>query len=89
MTEKPEDRSGLVNAMADRCGADVPEAFRQGVIGPRRYRELLRRCATCAKSQECRGLLATTGGEALAAPDYCRNKDEIAALRERLDRALS
>lgn len=87
MPKHLEERNALVSAMAERCGADVEEGFRKALISPREYREFLGRCATCEREEACLELLAEPkGGAPSEAPDYCRNKAEIAALKERLDR---
>lgn len=96
MSDNNEDRSPLVSGMMDRCGADTEESFRQGVLTPRQYRECLDRCATCARSEACMRLLEETvktpswdpAYREREAPDYCENKDEIAAQKERLRRAF-
>ncbi|MCI4665915.1 MAG: DUF6455 family protein [Neomegalonema sp.] len=97
MSKKLEERSKLVSAMMDRCGADAAESFRQGVIGPRQYRECLERCAQCAKTATCVRLLAEDPARPRYdinyadndAPEYCRNKAQIADQKDRLRRALS
>ena len=88
MQKKIEERNQIVSAMCERCDADVGEAFRQGVIGPRQYREFLVRCTTCQELDECKRLLGEKGETLPEAPDYCRNKIEIAEMRGRLKKAL-
>ena len=96
MSDKLEERSKLVSAMMDRCGADAEESFRQGVIGPRQYRECLERCAQCMETENCVRLLEQDPAlprydidyADKSAPEYCGNKAEIAAQKERLRRAF-
>lgn len=104
MSNPLEERDERVSAMAGRCGADVAEAFRQGVIGPRQYRRFLARCTGCKAADACQNLLRQLQGDLRegdlregdlregdlgAAPEYCENKAEIAALKDRLQRALT
>ena len=88
MKKRLEERNALVSGMAERCGADVAEAFRQGVIGPREYKERLTRCCECEATEACRRLLAAVE-ELSAPPEYCRNRDEIQDLKQRLDKAFT
>lgn len=79
-------RIPLVDGMAAHGGADIAEGFRQGAMTPRLYRDCLTRCADCRDAKACERLLAEERyGDA---PDYCRNKVELAAFAERLRRAL-
>ena len=75
--------------MMDRCGADAVESFRQGVTNLRLYRDCLERCAGCKATEACRKMLEESGAPLEAAPDYCENKNEIAAQKEWLRRALN
>lgn len=88
MKTKLEERSPLVSGMMGRCGADVGEAFRQGVTNPRQYRECLERCAGCDETEACRMLLEE-GDAREGAPDYCLDKEEIEAVKDRLWRAFN
>ena len=84
MSAKLEERNLIMNEMMERCGADVAEAFRQGAISPRLYRECLKRCANCEATEACQRLLAASDASLEEAPDYCENKAEIAELKHRL-----
>ena len=90
MSQKLEKRAALVNAMVESCGGDIAEAFRQGVIGPRQYREFLARCSNCKATSACRRLLAQIEAELPdGAPEYCENKEQIEELKQDLQRAAS
>lgn len=88
MSKRLEERGPLVDGMMERCGADVAEGFRQGVMSPRLFRECLARCAECEDTEGCKRLLASEDG-GTEPFEACRNKEEIDALKERLRRAKS
>ena len=86
MSARNEDRNELVSQMATHCGADIAEAFRQGVIGPRQYSEYLARCSKCEATDACKRLLAAVA-ELEKAPEYCQNSAELEELKDRLAKA--
>ncbi len=71
-----DDRLALTRAMAARNGLDLDNA-----VGPDRALRMARRCADCTKTETCR--LALIGGQGVALPGFCLNRETIETLAAR------
>lgn len=79
---KLEEHGKLVEKMADAVGVDLEELEQRGTLSAEARDDLVKRCVGCADTCECQQYLAqTVPGTADAAPDYCLNRDEFAAMR--------
>ncbi|ROU02564.1 DUF6455 family protein [Histidinibacterium lentulum] len=69
----------LLDGMAGRLGVDLNAGMERAPdAAAARYRAMVLACAGCAGHRACAGLQAAH--ETLdAAPDYCRNKERLAA----------
>jgi len=74
------DRAGVMfNGMADRLGVDPARGVGQPA-GAQAYRAALLRCSACADTEACAGW-QVEHRTARETPAYCRNRDQLAALR--------
>lgn len=73
--------SDLVGGMADRLGIDMnARMMRDAEYEAPRFRSMVLRCADCSGHADCAALQADHA-HLEAAPDYCRNKATLAAMR--------
>ncbi|WP_368186765.1 DUF6455 family protein [Aestuariibius sp. HNIBRBA575] len=75
----PRDHFWLTIGMSKAVGANLGDALRDGKLTQRSYAEIINACRTCDNPQGCKHWL-DQNPSATAAPDYCRNKTELAAL---------
>lgn len=71
----------LVKGMANRLGADLPAAFKDGELGTDEWAQMVETCRTCAEPGRCRKWLDSRE-DARAAPGYCRNAARLERLAE-------
>lgn len=74
------DQSGrLLDGMAERLGVDLRAGMDTAPdTAAARYRAMVLACAGCAEREACTGLQAATA-RLDAAPEYCRNRERLAA----------
>lgn len=70
----------LMDAMADRLGADLDEAELRGEITPEARGDMVLSCTNCTSPEACGEWLASHDS-AEDAPEYCRNGRKLRALR--------
>jgi hypothetical protein len=78
---EPRTHFWLVQGMAHRLGADLPDAFASGALGTDEWSEMITRCRGCSQPGACREWLDKTES-ADAAPAYCRNSERLLELSE-------
>ncbi len=73
------DHYWLLIGMADTCGVNLLESFEEGRIDSRDWAGMVTACQGCGAPGSCRRLLSRV--ETLPeAPEYCANRDRLAAL---------
>ena len=81
--DKLDRHSGLVKRMADTIGTDLGDAMISGKLTGNEFRNAVYRCTGCTSPDDCEHWLADhseTG--ASETPDYCRNADLLAKLKD-------
>lgn len=76
---KIDHRTGVMTRMAQTLDVDFAEAMARSPETVRDYRQAVMRCVACGHEGECSTWM-DTHPHAAEAPDYCRNKDIMAAL---------
>jgi len=72
--------AALVDDMARTLGVDLEESVLRAEITPEEVVDAVLNCTGCTSPETCRGWLEATDS-AEAPPEYCRNKQTLAALR--------
>ncbi len=67
----------LVDRMADALGVDLGEEAMMGRMRPEDLRSAVLRCTGCSHVDACDTWLTAHPDGATAAPDYCRNKQQL------------
>jgi hypothetical protein len=74
----------LMVRMGTATGADLMDALAQGRMGALELRDVLAECSACTCKKSCESWLdAHLGAQALAAPEFCRNRSTMDALAGR------
>jgi hypothetical protein len=79
LLDKIDRRADVMNRMAETLDVDFAAAMAQNPGTVREYRQAVIRCVACGHEGECTEWM-DSHPHAEAAPEYCRNKDIMAAL---------
>ena len=79
-TTRLKRHADLVDRMATARGLDLEDAALRGDLTPSDISDLVIRCAGCTQAQNCQHWLDDQIGTGSAAPHYCRNARDFAAL---------
>ncbi|MDJ0825239.1 MAG: DUF6455 family protein [Rhodobacter sp.] len=71
----------LMHGMADKLGVTPTAALADGRLNQAGLDDMVARCRSCAKSDDCILWMVDHATGATAAPDYCLNREELQALR--------
>lgn len=74
--------AALVDDMGHALGLDLQEEVLRGSVTPERLVDAVLSCANCTDPTRCRAWLDGRDGTASATPEYCRNDDLFAGLRD-------
>lgn len=80
MLEKLDQHSELFARMADAVQADLGGALIEGRLDGSQLRGAVLRCTSCTDVEQCRDWLVAKGAGAVAAPEYCRNRQLLGRL---------
>lgn len=80
--KKMDHHLDLLGHMAETLGIDLNAAMRAGRLSPETYRAAALRCTGCDAPEACAHWQRDHRAGAAAAPDYCRNANLLAALKE-------
>jgi len=78
---KIDRHAGLVNRMADALDVDFAEELQRGRLMPQELRSAVFRCTNCSNPDSCEAWLEAHADGADDTPEYCRNRNLMAALR--------
>lgn len=73
----------LVARMAETLGVDLGQAILDRRIDGQGLRSAVVACCACEAADACPGWMDAQATPAPEAPDYCRNRDRLAALKPR------
>ncbi len=76
-----QEHERLMGHMADRLGVDLDEAEMRGDLRRGDREAMVLSCTNCISPEECQAWLERRD-RADASPDYCRNGEALAGLRE-------
>ena len=74
--------AGLVDSMANAQGLDLEEQMLRGNLSVGALEDAVLRCTGCAQPDACKAWLAGQTDAVAAPPDYCRNAELFAELRQ-------
>lgn len=78
------EHAKLVEEMANALGVDLTEEMMAGRWTPEDMQATVTRCLGCTDPAHCQGWLKDNKSGASETPGYCRNKELLEAMRERL-----
>ncbi|MBK5933820.1 hypothetical protein C8N32_106108 [Rhodovulum imhoffii] len=84
MSNRYDDHGELVQKMADTLGIDLTEEMMAGRWTPEDMQGTVSRCLGCTDPEQCRHWMEDHAKGATHTPGYCRNKDLLEKMRERL-----
>lgn len=74
--------AGLFDRMSRAMGLDLEQEAVEGTLRFEEIAEAVLRCTRCACPKACDRTLTSLEGEIERTPDYCRNADLLAFLKE-------
>ena len=80
--EQLKTHAALFDRMGKAMGLDLEEEAVSGTLQFEEIAEAVLRCTRCACPKVCDRKLASLEGEIERTPDYCRNADLLAYLKE-------
>lgn len=77
--------AALLDGMSAAIGLDLQEEAIAGRLQFDEISEAVLRCTRCAHPEQCSARLASPAAKMDQAPDYCRNRDLLAYLKEQAE----
>ncbi|MEP2532750.1 DUF6455 family protein [Shimia sp.] len=79
----PAKHFWLTRSVARALGLSLSEAMAEGTLTAAGYADLVTRCRTCTRVQDCETWLSECGGSSDIAPECCMHKCMLETLASR------